>query len=279
MAGKTKKLAVAYRIYPGVSKVPPAHSDDKYKLSELCLKSFAESVSKVDYKVWAILDNCPGEYVELFRKYFPDERLEIIRLDGAGNAATFKLQIDLLLTQDFAEYIYFAEDDYFYLPEAFSEMLELISTRNDADFVTSYDHPDYYKHILHNYKSKIITAGYRHWRTSASSCLTFMTTKSILKQTGSVFKTFYKYNNYDSSMFLSLTKLGKMNPLLAFFYLPGDLNLAKTYIKLWLYTPIQNLFGKKYKLFSPLPSLSTHMDSKNLAPLIGWKSLFSEQKP
>ena len=37
-------LAVAYRIYPGVSKVPPVFSQDKLKLAEFCLKSFKDSL-------------------------------------------------------------------------------------------------------------------------------------------------------------------------------------------------------------------------------------------
>lgn len=54
-------LAVAYRIYPKVSK--PARSlpfgDDKYQLSEACLKSFKESLGSLRVKLWALLDGCP----------------------------------------------------------------------------------------------------------------------------------------------------------------------------------------------------------------------------
>ena len=57
-------LVIAYRIYPTVSKVPPAYPTDKYKLSELCLKSFREATAGLRVKMHVILDNCPKEYEE-----------------------------------------------------------------------------------------------------------------------------------------------------------------------------------------------------------------------
>ena len=64
------KLAIAYRIYPCISKMPPVYSDDKYKLAELCLKSFSKALEGIDYRMWVILDNCPPDYYELFHNYF-----------------------------------------------------------------------------------------------------------------------------------------------------------------------------------------------------------------
>ncbi len=40
---KNYDLTVAYRIYPKISRSPAVFSDNKYKLSQLCLKSFKES--------------------------------------------------------------------------------------------------------------------------------------------------------------------------------------------------------------------------------------------
>jgi hypothetical protein len=40
--------------------------------------------------------------------------------------------------------VYFAEDDYFYR-DCVDEMIELIRNRRNVDFVTPYDHPDYYQ--------------------------------------------------------------------------------------------------------------------------------------
>ena len=53
MVKETKDLAIAYRIYPGISKIPPIYSDDKFKLSELCLRSFKQSLGGLRVKIWA----------------------------------------------------------------------------------------------------------------------------------------------------------------------------------------------------------------------------------
>lgn len=59
MTSQTYDLAVAYRIYPQVSKVPPVFSQDKYKLSEFCLKSFKNSLGDLRAKIIVLLDGCP----------------------------------------------------------------------------------------------------------------------------------------------------------------------------------------------------------------------------
>jgi hypothetical protein len=277
MNNDKNKLAIAYRIYPKISKVPAIHSDNKYNLSELCLSSFKDSLEGIDYKMWVLLDNCPSEYTNLFLKYFPKDRLEFINLSGIGNGNSFAKQIEILLSQNFSENIYFAEDDYYYLPNAIKEMLDLINNYSNIDFLTSYDHLDYYNTKFHNYKSKIITSKNYHWRDSASTCLTFMTTKNILNKSKSTFLT-YKRKNYDGSVWISLTKFAIFNPIKYIYALFSDTELLKIFVKAWWHSHRQILFGKKYKLWSPMPSLSTHLDSEFLAPLVDWKKIWNKEK-
>ena len=111
-------LAVAYRIYPQVAK--PAlglpFSDDKFQLAEICLSSLKQSLGDLRARVWVLLDGCPSEYVDLFRRYFDAQDLVFIPLAGVGNVATFAKQVEILLAQEDSNIVYFAEDDYFYLP-------------------------------------------------------------------------------------------------------------------------------------------------------------------
>ena len=131
-------LAIAYRIYPGVSK--PAQSlplgADKYLLSEVCFRSFKKSLGTLRAKIWVLLDSCPPQYEGLFRRYLDPEDLVVVRLEKAGNRATFARQIDILLEQCDADVVYFAEDDYFYLPGQFHEMLDFLVTQDDVNFVS-----------------------------------------------------------------------------------------------------------------------------------------------
>lgn len=246
---------------------------DKYKLSEVCLKSFLRCLSGVNFKFYAILDGCPEEYNSLFADFIPSEHLEIIQFPGMGNKATFTEQIRVLLTQNDSETVYFAEDDYLYLENGFCDMLEVIK-RKDVDFVTPYDHPDYYQTKsdlekpeylvnLHNYKCEAIFEK-RHWRTVSSTCCTFLTTKSTLGKTSQHFKLYSKLSDY--GMWLTLTKLRRPH-----------------YSKLWtimMYTfASRYLFGRQsFKLWSPIPSIATHMAHQYLAPGIDWQALLEQYK-
>src|SRR4029077_20054751 len=94
-------LSIAYRIYPKVATaaIGLPFSADKLKLSEICLRSFKESLGNLRVKIWVLLDGCPEEYARLFEKYFDAEDLVLCRLHGVGNQATFGRQIEILLAQ------------------------------------------------------------------------------------------------------------------------------------------------------------------------------------
>ena len=94
-------IAVAYRIYPGVAEVASTlpSGESKYRLSEICLKSFKESLGGLRARIWVLLDGCPPEYADLFCKYFDQDDVTLLSLTGIGNLATFRKQIDTLLEQ------------------------------------------------------------------------------------------------------------------------------------------------------------------------------------
>src|SRR6266496_3866367 len=108
-------LAVCYRIYPGLSGRPMLGFTDKLVLATEALKSFKCALGRLRAKIYVLLDGCPLAYQELFESLFDPEGLELIPLQSAGNANTFRKQIEVLSAQQTAEIVYFAEDDYLYL--------------------------------------------------------------------------------------------------------------------------------------------------------------------
>jgi hypothetical protein len=267
-------LAVAYRIYPQVSM--PARElpfgNDKYLLSETCLRSFIESLGSLRVKMWALLDGCPPEYETLLRKYVDGQDLVILRLDRIGNQETFARQIDILLKQTNAEFVYFAEDDYFYLPGQFHEMIDFLASHDDADFVSPYDHPDCYNLDLHRGRKWVKAYGSHHWRTAASTCLTFLARKEGLKRCESAFRS-YVYGNFDCSLWLSLSKHRVFNPVYALRSLVARSFSWKILAKAWAYGWRQILFGKRRRLWVPVPGIATHLDARALSPTIDWTAL------
>jgi hypothetical protein len=271
-------LAVAYRIYPQVAKpaqgLPLSH--DKLRLAEACLRSFRESLGTLRVKIWALLDGCPPEYEDLFRRYFEATDLVLIPLNGAGNLATFGKQIDILLNQLDSDVVYFAEDDYLYLPNQFHAMIDFLRAHKDVDFISPYDHLDCYTLELHNRAKWLRVFADHHWRTASSTCLTFLTTRATLEQTAHVFRT-YRQRNSDASLWLSLTKQSIWNPLKL---VPTGTNLWQTKIRLkaWIHGWRQILFGSRRQLWVPLPGIATHLDANALSPTIDWRVLL-EQRP
>ena len=270
-------LAVAYRIYPAVSK--PARGllcrEDKYLLSELCLRSFKESLGRLRVKIWVLLDGCPPEYEALFRKYFPREDLHLVLLDGIGNRATFSKQIEILLQQREADFVYFAEDDYFYRPNQFHLMLDFLSANADVHFVSPYDHLDCYALELHKGPKWLKVHGSRHWRTAASTCLTFLTRRETLVKYQTVFRTYVRGND-DCAMWLALTKHRVFNPLAGARYFFRGLFYWKILVKAWLYGWRQILLGRRRKLWVPIPAIATHLDVKALSPSVDWLALMEQ---
>jgi hypothetical protein len=267
-------LAIAYRIYPKVSKVPAIHSDNKYELSRVCLESFYNAVKKVKAYVYIILDGCPPEYKALFEKTLIGIDYEFIDKEGVGNAQTFSLQMDLLLSQDKSEVIYFAEDDYFYLDNAFSELLKAVKDPR-VDFLTPYDHPDTYTTDFHNYKKEYLEIAGRKWGIMSSTTMTFMTTKKTLRETKHIFDT-YTIRNYDASLWLSLTKLNAFNFGLMIMFMFTNIPFFKIYLKLVYFTLSQVLFGKKRILVQAVPALATHMEDAFLSHNINWYKEFEK---
>lgn len=271
------KISIVYRIYPKVSKKPIVHSKDKFALSRLCLKSFANALRDVDYRMKVIFDSCPSEYERMFDELFPKERTEYVRLSGAGNAKTFKMQIDSLLEQDFSDLIYFAEDDYFYLPDSIEKGIEFFQT-GKADFLSLFDHLDYYTSPFHEYKSKIFTGAGVHWRESQATCLTFLTDKRRLKATESAFMT-YARRNFDTSLWMTITKKKIFDPRLYFCVAPKNIINFKIVSKAYFFGAFRIFFGKKYRLVTPMPGLALHMESETVSPNVNWLDEFNKIEP
>jgi hypothetical protein len=249
--------------------VPPVFPNDKYKLAELCLKSFRDSLGSLKVKMFVLLDNCPLSYEDLFKRYFDEHDLELLRLNGVGNRPTFGRQIDILLDQNFSEVVYFAEDDYFYLPNQFESMVKFLRNEKKVDFVSPYDHSDYYVLDIHNERNLIKFYDEKHWRTAASTCLTFLTTKMKLEKNQKVFRS-YTNGARDQNLWLSLTKHKLFNPLVIFKYNKTNGPFFDPIFFTWKFCWRQILFGKRQNLWVPIPSIATHMESDHLAPTFTW---------
>lgn len=267
-------LAVAIRIYPGISKEPVFFQDSKFTMVENTLMSFLRGIGGLRVKFYLLLDHCPIEYYQLVEKLLADQEFQIVEIEGkGGNQITFDRQIDLLLAQNDSENIMFVEDDYLYTKGAIEDSVRFLQTEG-VDFVSPYDHMDYYTMWLHNHPVNIRFFEGRHWREANSTTLTFLTTKSVLRKTQRYFRTFSK-KNWDCSIFWTLCKyhIFSLRTIIKFarFAIKGDTFFIKAWLRTWYFTPLANIFTRKYYLWTPIPSGATHLQEGGLAPNIDWE--------
>lgn len=267
-------LAIAYRIYPKISKEPLGDFNNKIELARTCLLSFVQSLGNLRVKVWAILDGCPVEYEKLFQQVFYRHDLEIIDLAGVGNLATFQKQIEILSTQNLSDLVYFAEDDYLYLPNQL-EKLVAFARANPACFITPYDHTYYYQYNLYQKEIEIKIFQEHHFRTAFSTCLTFLTSRQTLLQTEAVFQSYCR-GNHDASVWFALTKPSVLYSIKLILHPVVNRLWLSIVLKAWRYSFFQIALGKHWRLWVPIPAVATHLDKPYVAPGVDWKAKIAE---
>lgn len=181
-------------------------SDNSYPKAKLigatkqfCLQNFLAIFGQLPIRI--IADRCKGDTLN----WLETLDFAVIQTD-LGNAGSFRHVLDLAIQDE--GLLYFCEDDYIHHPKSVKLIQEGIKR---ADYVTLYDHPDKYtRHYNGGEFSKVIRTESSHWRYTASTCMTFATTSSKLKEDYDVWE---KYTNelhpHDHHIFTELGKKGR----------------------------------------------------------------------
>lgn len=256
-------LAIALRVSPKLNKSHLAF-DQKRSLVESSFDSLLFSVDGLRCQLIVILDDCPA-FEDIFRTRVEEKELEVIKTDGIGNAGTFALQLRLLKNQAASEFVYFAEDDYFYVGR-FADALDFLASR-ESSFATPYDHPDFYGGLWHRYAMNYINfRGYR-WKSVASSTNTILAHKSIVKKVERILALQGSIGDY--AYWNILTRKNPVwkliHPRYRFQY--RTLPVVAFY---WLQ-------GTAYELWAPEPTICSHMVKGGLSPGIDWSKYLPKE--
>lgn len=271
---------IVYRIYPKISKEPIYFTDKESLVSET-LRSFRRALGDLKYHINFILDNCPTNYESIIYSIFDKSNICINNVINGGNVGTFIIQIDSALANKYSDIIYFAEDDYYYTDKSLEHGYNHIIQNPEIDFLTLYFNPDYLEHSIHlPYFDKEVYKR-ENWIDVSTTCLTFFARRASLVRAMPHFLT-YKKNNYDSSIFLSLTKLGLFSKLLYWNLLKdmfeGKNEVLKIVAKTFLFGFYQVLLGSRYKLVSTTKPIATHLQSDRLSPGADWLEIILRSK-
>lgn len=273
-------LAIALRIYPGRLKNKSIiHDKDKYKLVSLSLRTLKKSLSNTKFIVYAILDSCDKNYKELLYTIFNEHELIIYNDSNIGNEGTFLLQLEWLCKQKYSTNIYFAEDDYLYVPYAFSEVLSKFNYLTDkVDFLTLYDSPDYYNLPWHVAEDNILPLEYCSFIKRYSTTASFLTTQKILIENIHYFKVYRTHRTLIVVWFLLLRRFNVKPIIKSFVKSQSDRAIVFYLFAKVLRSPyllITSIFKNKLSLYSVSPSVATHMEKDYLSQDIDWDEIIN----
>ena len=175
-----------------------------------------------------------GNVEDDFTKNYQD-KFELFSTNHGSSLLSYR---DLLkhiqnTKMDKNDLIYFVENDYLHLDNWVDKVIDLFLCYESLNYVSLYDHNDKYMPMYDNLASKIITSKTHHWRTTPSTCGTFIITRDMFDK---------DYDVWESAV--------------------GDHN---TFMYL-------NQERQRYVL-TPIPGLATHCMEGLLSPTIKWETI------
>lgn len=127
---------------------------------------------------------------------------------------------------------YFLENDYLHVKGWVDKVFDLFGMYSNLNYISLYDHNDkYFLPMYQDLVSKIITTSTHHWRTTPSTCGTYIVNKKIFLEDYNI--PFEMKGDHNKFLHLNQTK-GRF-------------------------------------VLTPLPGLSTHCMNNLLSPTIKWK--------
>ena len=246
LAPPPRKLHIFYRH---VHVKADAHSRDPNKARpawfshETCFRNLLQTIAAdpqgqrvtltvmYDSPLEDLLSDFMAPYIA---RELPGLRLQFIK--GGSDRNSFLITLAFAKGQDLpgTDIVYFLENDYLHQHGWVGKVFELYDSVRGVDIVSLYDHKD--KYILPMYGQltpKLLLSRTYHWRTTPSSCASFLLEKSAFDR------------DYD------LFSSGKTD---YFFF--ADL-----------------VEGRQRVMLSPVPGLSTHSMEGYLSPNVDWAAL------
>jgi len=227
-------MKIIYRISDtGYKKEKPEYIDNKK-----CLSNFVWTFQ--DHDILVMADNISDNTREMIQQH----EVNIEHVNVGHGAGTFNLALDIALTYDDDEIVYFVENDYIHKKESSDIINEGFSL--GASFVSLYDHPDKYLDPLRGgnpycegggEETRVYLTDSCHWKITNSTTMTFAAKVSTLKRVESILRKWTSETHpNDFQMFLELRDNNEL-------------------------------------LITPLPGYATHGETAWLSPLTDWSKV------
>ena len=245
-----KKLHIFFRhvhIYEPATKARPDwFSMESCFLNLISTLSNKELPLKVDLTIMfdgndaSFNDDFLSTYMKTKGEQSPI-KIKIIQFAGGSDAKSFHHTIDYILDQKYSDddWIYFLENDYLHDANWINKLSSLINLGKNLEYVSLYDHFDKYLYKQYDdLESKLFFHGNHHWRSTPSTCASFLVSSRILNEDAQIIKS----SGGDHEFFTALAEKNSR------------------------------------KIISPIPGLSTHCMIDFLSPGIDWENISNSQK-
>jgi len=199
---------------------------------ENCWKNLLNTTyKKENINITLALD---GDINNDFTKNYKD-RFTLFPTDYNSSLISYRELLKYIkgIKMDKDDLIYFVENDYLHIDNWVDKVIDLFSCYKTLNYVSLYDHNDKYMPGYDDLVSKIITSNTHHWRTTPSTCGTFIMTRDL----------------FDKDIDVWESTVGDHN---TFMYL--------------------NQERQRYVL-TPIPGLATHCMGGLMSPTIDWELL------
>jgi hypothetical protein len=205
---------------------------------EKCFVNLLDSIQDRNAELHVVFDKSAGDFSNNFISKYKD-RFILHEIFAGNDMDSYFTTWNIVKQQNIPEgdLIYFLENDYLHLPNWTDFVFEFFSEnpknmRNN--YLSLYDHNDkYFYEMYDNLTSKILASKNRHWRTTPSTCGSFIINKTVFDLDFDVHTTVHG----DHQKFLDIHS------------------------------------SRGRCVITPLPSLSTHCMTNLLAPTINWASI------
>lgn len=255
---ESSEIVLIIRVFPGMSKPNPLNLESKLELFQECLQSLGLAVGSRAITMEVLLDSCTKDY-EIVLEALPSTiKVKLHHYEALGNVGSFEKQLEIACRLDDSIIVLVLEDDYYWTPEGFNSLVELIEQTPDPFFATPYNHPDYLNLPIHRERLGPNSG----WRSGISTTCTFGARAGTIKSRIRILNQYSILNDF--GMWLCLTRFG-LHPSRALFKRNStqqDLGVFKDWIKAWSVFMLLRLWHvPTTPLFYPLESGATHMDS------------------
>ena len=196
MSTRNKRpMEIVYRISPfKPDNLPVYYPDDKWKLVQMCHKSFLNAGGG-NYKITYIINSCD------WGKHFKGGDIVKIRATSKLESLRAAFKVGLETGED----VLFVEDDYLWRPGTIPLLEHALKTLR---VMSPYDHPSHYaEERFNDFPFRLKQIGNEVYRTCPSTTHTFAVTKDVMKEN---YNLISDYGVQDHEMYTELNKVAQL---------------------------------------------------------------------